>query len=487
MSNIQLRPYQRNLIESTASALTRSDRVILQAATGAGKTVIFSKIIRRHLAKGLFNRVLVLTHRTELFEQTLRSVVRTGTTVTTLQAGQKTDPAHAECRCLIAMVETLKRRDITQFGQFSLIIVDEAHRADFSPILTKLPGTKTIGATATPLSASKKKPLKDLYHAIVTGPSIRSLIDQNYLARPRYYIAAFDDTLLSKRGGEYTDQSQLEALATDFVFDNLVQMWRSKSGSLKTIIFNVNAEHTRATHDRFIQAGISSAVLLSGDPDRDEKISLFRSGEIQVLNNCEIATTGFDVPDIECVVMNRATASLPLWLQSVGRGSRTAPGKNEFTIIDLGGNINRHGLWDAERDWKQIFYNPESASDRPAPHRECPSCEALVFASASSCHHCGHIFPTPEEQEKQIVSGYLTEIGSSIHNVSGRRISELSIEELYALELSGRFKPSYVARVARSRSDEDLVAYARLKGYRNGWVHYQMGMAKGYNNYKVNV
>src|SRR5690625_6329863 len=99
-------------------------------ASVSGKSFVFSNIIARHLKADIFNRVLVLTHRTELFSQSVKAVVQAGTTVTELKSGVKTSRTHAECRCLVAMVETMKRRDLTKFGEFTLIIIDEAHRAD---------------------------------------------------------------------------------------------------------------------------------------------------------------------------------------------------------------------------------------------------------------------------------------------------------------------------------------------------------------------
>src|SRR5690625_5403662 len=84
----------------------------------------------------MFNRVLVLTHRTELFSQSVKAVVNAGTTVTELKAGMKTSRTHAECRCLVAMVETMKRRDLTKFGELTLIIIDEAHRAELKKIIS---------------------------------------------------------------------------------------------------------------------------------------------------------------------------------------------------------------------------------------------------------------------------------------------------------------------------------------------------------------
>src|SRR5690625_4853452 len=132
---MQLRPYQADLIQKTARSLKEHRRVIMSAPTGAGKTFVFSNIIARHLKTDMFNRVLVLTHRTELFSQSVKAVVNAGTTVTELKAGMKTKRVNAECRCLVAMVETMKRRDLTKFGEFTLIIIDEDHAAEFKTVL----------------------------------------------------------------------------------------------------------------------------------------------------------------------------------------------------------------------------------------------------------------------------------------------------------------------------------------------------------------
>ena len=480
---MQPRPYQIELLRATAKDIAHNTRVIMQLPTGGGKTFVFSEIIRRYLDRSMFNRVLVLTHRVELFGQTLSAVVRTGTDVTELKAGQPTGTQHSETRCLIAMVETLKRRHLPDFGRFSLVIVDEAHRADFSDIIRAYPDSYIIGATATPLTASKKYPLKDLYDSIVTGPSINELIESGYLASPVHYKAAFDDSHLRKRAGEYTPESQFESMSNHVHYENLVQLWQNHAGGKKTIVFNINQQHTREVDAMFRRQGVASTAILSGDSDRDTKIAKFRAGEIRILNNCEIFTAGFDLPDIECVVLNRATASLPLYLQMIGRGGRVAPGKSEFTILDFGGNIDRHGLWNLDRDWEQIFRNPKKATDDVAPHKECEKCGALVLSVMRVCDYCGFEFPSPEEVERKAVQGYLEKVGSA--HVEGKHIDDLSITELYHLELAGRYKPSYIARIARTRGE--LSEYARLKGYNAGWVHFQKSLGKGYSNNRVTL
>ena len=481
---ITLRPYQSELISSTAKKLVDSKRVIMCAPTGSGKTVIFSEIISRHLSN-MFNRVLLLTHRTELFSQSVKAVLNTGTSVSELKAGMKTTREHRECKCLVAMVETIKRRDLSQFGNFTLIIIDEAHRADFNPIIEHYNSTFIIGATATPLSASKKTPLKDFYNDISISVGIQDLIDQGYLAEPRHYKAQFDESKLKVRGGEFTSLSQFETMNDRVVYENHVELWKHHAGQMKTIVFNVNKEHTIETTKKFKEIGVEAEYILSGDKDRDSKIEAFRRGDIQVLLNCEIATTGFDIPDIECVDINRATKSLPLWLQMCGRGSRTTSTKKEFTILDFGGNIDRHGMWHTPYDWKQIFFNPKKAGENPAPHKQCNDCGALILASAKFCSECGCVQPSQEEIEIERVKGYLEEVG--IDNVEGTRIDNLSIHELYHLEKCGRYKPSYVSRVLRTRGYDALSQYAKLKGYKSGWIKHQMSMDKGFNNYIVKL
>src|SRR6185295_11960533 len=79
-----------------------------------------------------------------------------------------------------------------------------------------------------------------------------------------------------------------------------------------------------------------------------------------ILTSVSILTTGFDEPTVESIILNRATKSLTLYFQMIGRGSRVLADKKEFMVIDLGNNLNRFGLWEAGVDWEAIFKNPEA-------------------------------------------------------------------------------------------------------------------------------
>ena len=133
------------------------------------------------------------------------------------------------------------------------------------------------------------------------------------------------------------------------------------------------------------------------DKERDEIIKWFLATPDAILNNVAILTTGFDAPDTETIIMNRATLSLPLWLQCTGRGSRPTEAKKLFTIIDLGGNVTMHADWCESRDWENIFFNPpKQGKPGVAPVKSCPECDAMLAARTMVCQYCGHEFPPPE-------------------------------------------------------------------------------------------
>lgn len=241
---------------------------------------------------------------------------------------------------------------------------------------------------------------------------------------------------------------------------------------MKTIVFNVNIAHTENMTQAFRKAGISSECVTSNTPkaERDMILSAFRQGAFQVLNNCGILTTGYDEPSIECVVMNRATKSLPLWLQCCGRGSRVIDGvKSEFTVLDFGMNHDQHGLWAEARRW--TIAPPRKKAERAAPVKECPECQSIVFASARTCRYCGHVFPF---DAKELEQGQMVEVGPKTpDDLIGRKISSLTIEELARVQLSKRYKPSFCWRVARSHGREGIRRYGEIFKYSRGWVYRQ--------------
>jgi superfamily II DNA or RNA helicase len=94
------------------------------------------------------------------------------------------------------------------------------------------------------------------------------------------------------------------------------------------------------------------------DKERYEILDWFHNTKDAILTSVSILTHGFDEPEVETIILNRATKSLTLYHQMIGRGSRTTPTKKQFNIVDLGNNARRFGLWQMPIDWNHVFIAP---------------------------------------------------------------------------------------------------------------------------------
>ena len=126
-------------------------------------------------------------------------------------------------------------------------------------------------------------------------------------------------------------------------------------------IFNNGIATSQYVYASFKEAGYDVRHLDNTNTAKERRdiLQWFREKPNAILTSVSILTTGFDEPTVECVMLNRATRSLTLYFQMIGRGSRVLPNKSEFTVVDLGNNLTRFGLWDAPIDWASIFRNPD--------------------------------------------------------------------------------------------------------------------------------
>ena len=152
-----------------------------------------------------------------------------------------------------------------------------------------------------------------------------------------------------------------------------------------------------------------------------------------------------------------------------------------MTVIDMGGNIDRLGLWSAPRDWKDWFWNPPKVGlPQPPPTKDCPGCEAMLLVRVMECPHCGHKF---EAKEKEMADGELVKILPLV----GRKVSTLNPADLHRLEMQKMIKPTFAWRVARTNGDLYLKEYAKISGKKSGWVYYQQNNGVGYTDYTINM
>ena len=480
---MKLRQYQNDSVNELSKGFRAHLRQILCLPTGAGKTVTFSEITNRAVTKKK-TQTLVLTDRIELFEQTFNALedvilnsddtenyfnaIRNNS-IQVLNAASKEKDFNPHALLTVGMVETVKRR--LMFGyEPELIIIDEAHKGNFTKILDRWPNARVIGATATPIG----KHLVKYYQNIVQNIDIPELIDQGFLCPVVAWQMQddFSDLEVKKSGDEYAGASLNAHYNKTKLYAGVVAEWKAKALGEQTIVFNVSIEHTIKQTEEFIAEGIAARYVTSETPkwERDQILAAFKRREFTVLNNCGILTTGYDEPSITCIIVNRATLSLALWLQMCGRGSRPYQGKTHFKVLDFGANHERHGRWDTARIWK--LSEPKKRAEKPAPLKQCPKCEAMVFAQASACLHCGFDGWGVERGEggKPLAEGVMVEVPATVPNhMVGRKIGDLEVDELVELQKLDRYKPAFIQRIVRSKGELAVMAYGEIMGYKPGW------------------
>ena len=437
---MELRDYQRDLYTKTQDAFRHGEkRVLVCVGCGAGKSYIFAEMARQ--AKG---DVLVLTHRRELLEQTGRLFQELGISAR------------------IEMILTEANR-LGQYPKPALIITDEAHLSRSSSWMKVLDyyNTYTVGFTATPIRLDGK-PLGDIYDTLVTGVSVRWLIDNHRLAPYEYYApTAVNTDDLKVQCGDYIIKD-LESLMIDrAIYSDVLRSWERIAGGSKTIAYCVSVKHARETAELFSAAGYPAVEIDGGTPPkrRAEIMQDFRDGKITMLCNVGIISEGVSIDDVTCCLLLRPTESHALYWQQGMRAMRYQPGK-VAKIIDCVGNYTRNPLFDADVEWSLT----ESAKKRPKFNEEgdffirsCPKC-FMVFKTASVCPYCGTEYPLhPREIDAH-------------ENIELARITAAEAEEAERKRKEAR------RQQGRAQTFPELLEIGKARGYKNpaAWARFVM-------------
>ncbi|MFL2593887.1 MAG: DEAD/DEAH box helicase [Flavobacteriaceae bacterium] len=336
--------------------------LLYQLPTGGGKTIIFSEIVRQYL-KLKKQKVVVLTHRIELCNQTSKVLSNFGVLNKVVNSKASLDDQE-KYSCFVAMVETLNNRlldDKLDISDVGLVIIDEAHYNSFTKLLKFFSSSFILGVTATPLSSNINLPMTDNYDELIVGESISELIKNNFLARANLYTYNVGLTsLIVGANGDYTVKSSEELYTNNDMLSKLLLAYEERCLNKKTLIFNNGINTSLIVYDTFKKAGFNIRHLdnTATKKQRSETLKWFKETPDAILTSVSILTTGFDEPTVKCIMINRATKSLTLYYQMIGRGSRLLKDKNTFEVIDLGNNFYRFGEWGSDIDWHKIFRNP---------------------------------------------------------------------------------------------------------------------------------
>lgn len=473
---MKLREYQIKGIEGIRDQFKlKKKRVLFRLSTGAGKSLIFTYLAVESVKRG--KTVLIICDRWELISQAQNHVRKQGVTpimITPKWKGQQSN-------CYVASVQTLNRRTMPPAD---LIILDEAHKNAFSRILSNplYQNSYIVGMTATPISTPKFD-LSQIYDDMVEVIEVDELIKQGFLVNARYFGAWENLGKIKTRGDEYDADDLFQKFNKQSLYDGMIEAYLQHTPQTKAICFCINVDHAIKTTQQFLAKGIKAVMVVADEQycsadERAERFAQFEKGDAMILVNVGIATTGYDYPPTQTVILNKKTKSLALYLQMLGRGSRPYANKPYFNVIDMGSNIIEHGWYDDVREWDLKPKRKASNKKGLAPIKEClnPACGCLIPAVSKICKFCGFIFP--DDVQKLATSEGIVEIKKEAipqipSEILGKKFHQMSIQELETIRSIKNYKLGWIVRILSDRGQAALSEYGKMRGFTPGWhAHY---------------
>jgi len=486
-ASIALRPYQTSAIEQVYAHRAPGERVLCVAPTGAGKTVIGSRMILDELAAN--GRVIFIAHRTELIAQTYAKLLAMGLderSVGVVMAdgviphpvsGRRVCCARPLAPVQVASIDTLRRRTLPH--GVTLIIVDECHRSlakSYRDVLDGCPAAFVVGLTATPYRGDGRG-LGDVFRRLVVVTTPRALMAEGFLSEPRVFSHPHRADLSNVKtvAGEYDQKELGDAVDKKELIGSIVEHWQRHLAGQRTVAFATNVAHSEHIAEQFRAAGIP-AEHLDGETHPDVRAAILRrvdSGETLVVSNCGVLCEGWDQPSVKGCILARPTKSRALYVQCAGRVLR--PWKGETPVIlDHAGSVLEHDLPHA--DWEITLEGRKKKTKANVSVKECPQCFAACSSNAKTCFFCGHPFVAADSSKGREVEerdGQLVEVRAdalrALKLQTGPVRFELQqwaqrIDERYGLEpgtTNGRCKRTF----RKSRSEMDLAELARVRAW----------------------
>jgi len=414
---MKLRDYQQRAIDMLYNWFGNNDgNPCLALPTGSGKSVIIASLIKDALQNWPETRVLMLTHVKELILQNAEKMnalwpaAPMGIYSAGIGKKQLGEPI------TFAGIQSIWKRS-PEIGHIDLVIIDEAHLINHSDtgqyrsLLSDLkninPHLRVIGLTATPYRLGHGF-IHDgegtLFDDIIEPVSIEELVYLRHLAplSSKHTSTEIDVSDVQKRGGEFIPNQLEIAVDKAELTKAIVRETLSRAEHCQSMLFFcTGVAHAEHMAMELIANGVSASVVTGETPkgERAELIKAFKEKRIKALTNANVLTTGFDAPDIDCIVMARPTMSPGLYVQMAGRGMRLKSHTDHCLVLDFAGNVSRHGPITA-------IAPPSKKGKGEAPTKTCPECQEIVHAAVKNCSTCDYLFPSPEKEEAKEVRLY---------------------------------------------------------------------------------
>lgn len=406
-----LRPQQTHLLDELDLALKAGcRRIMVQAPTGFGKTIVAAAIAKNELQHG--RRAIFTVPALSLIDQTVERFFSEGVRdVGVIQADHHLTNYARQIQ--VASVQTLQRRHIPESD---LVMIDEAHRwFEFYGNWMKSPewsNVPFVGLSATPWTRGLGK----FFDKLIIGATTEELIKAGHLAKFRVFAPSSPDlTKVRTVAGDYHDGDLSEAMDKSALVADVIDTWIIRGKGRPTLCFAVDRAHAKHLQQKFISSGVT-AEYIDAYTDALERKAIakrFHAGGVEIVCNVGCLTTGIDW-DVRCIILARPTKSEMLFVQMIGRGLRTADGKDDCLVLDHSDSHLRlgfvtdihHEKLDSGRERQKA--EPKGAESLP---KKCGKCSFLKPPKMLICPACG--FKPEPKCKVESKDGELVEFAAS--------------------------------------------------------------------------
>ena len=353
-----LRNWQQEIVDKYPSIIQQHRRFILKAPTGAGKTVLASELVERFYKN---KKIIVLCHRLVLLEQLERALSKKHK-VRKLTVSD-TGPAFEDYDILLST--NMRAKDVLAdaIPKADLIIVDEAHRVSpngtgYKRIIDEFetngkPDAQFMGLTASPerRTGDQRDQLHLAFDAIIDCANVENLISEGVLVKPVYRPHFVHDLNLGSidiSSGDFPVAKLAPAIIKSSMIDYAMWSYKEERAKLEkpcSAWFCADVSVAEATLERIRELGVEAAIVTASTRinERMKLLKQHEDGEIEAMVSVGVLAEGWDNPHCNIIVHLRPTLSKVLWGQSVGRGLRSAPGKDKCVVIDVSSNWSTFG------------------------------------------------------------------------------------------------------------------------------------------------
>lgn len=483
-----------NLAQQRALDMLRRDwkqynSFMVYSPTGSGKTGLSAFITDGFVSRGM--RVLMTCPYTVLVTQTAKRFIQYGLPEDEISYVWRDHPNYdPERKIQIASADTLIRRDFPE--NIDLLIVDEAHlrrkkMLEVIKYLTTETHVKVIGLSGTPFAPFLGK----YYQRLIKPTTIKELMDTGVLCGYEFFAPTKPDlsgvkvTRSDEFGSDYKEDEVAEIMCGADLVGDIVSNWLSHGEDRPTVAFCVNVNHANYVTLQFNKAGVNAEVMTAQTPhdERQMMIHRFEQGATKIIVSVGTLIAGFD-SDVRCIIYARPTKSEIRWLQIIGRGLRTAKGKDKCLVFDHSGSVHRLGYPDSieydtlpsKNDGMKTAVSERENEKREKLPKECSQCHYMKPAGVYQCPKCGHKPLAGEDVDTDASRGLKQISGKKKAVTKQQKQSWWSQIKFYQRQRAAQGKPVSDGWCAHTFKD-------KFGTWPNGLQDYPMEITPEVNNY----